>query len=650
MFWCGRRAPMTWRPSGAPCSASRLPVLVVGMGSNLLVADAGFRGVAVVLDDSEQAFGAVAVDGTTVRAGGAVALPVLARRTVRAGLAGLEWAVGVPGSVGGALTMNAGGHGSDVAATLVRAWVADLSDLGKVTARSRSDLALGYRTSAVADDQVVVEAEFALRHGDVEAGNETIRRDRAVAARAPTRRAERRLGLHQPAGRSSRALRRRARRGGGLARWADRHRRGISQARQLHPGRSGWVGRRRAGADAAGASGGRGALRHLLAAREPPRRVWRTASAIPGAGPMRTGSKPWFWTKREGVMTADTRERRRSPWRIGAADPGHEPGGEAGPARGEKHAGRRPVLPPPPVERPPTQPSEGDQGSGRHPSAAPVHPRMKERWVAARREEGRRRLRVLLAVVGIAVLLGAGAAVVESPLVGVRRVHVGGNVHETAAQVRSVAGLTQGKPLVSVSPSRAAARLETLPWVAKATVRRQLAHDGCRPHRRAHARRAGTGHRSGFHGAGRCQRAGPGRGPRRSAHAAGHHGDRDRRRPRDVAGGEPGRPAAGPGGRPGPRSAADTEWRAGGDRRGADPGRRTAPRAGERRADHLGRPGSELEGDGRRYGRRCHTPDDQGLVGGEDVNGRLRSRRQHPAASQGVGPADPGRPGKSFRR
>ena len=57
--------------------------------------------------------------GTTVRAGAALSLPVLARRTAAAGLHGLEWAVGVPGSVGGAVRMNAGGHGSDTAATLV---------------------------------------------------------------------------------------------------------------------------------------------------------------------------------------------------------------------------------------------------------------------------------------------------------------------------------------------------------------------------------------------------------------------------------------------------------------------------------------------------------------------------------------------------
>jgi UDP-N-acetylmuramate dehydrogenase len=143
-------------------AASGVPVLVVGKGSNLLVADAGFPGLALVLGP---AFAGIEVDGTTVRAGGAASLPVLARRTAAAGLTGLEWAVGVPGSVGGAVRMNAGGHGSDVAATLVRVRVADLStgEDGEVPA---ADLHLGYRRSSVRPSQVVVRAELALAPGD----------------------------------------------------------------------------------------------------------------------------------------------------------------------------------------------------------------------------------------------------------------------------------------------------------------------------------------------------------------------------------------------------------------------------------------------------------------------------------------------------
>jgi UDP-N-acetylmuramate dehydrogenase len=142
--------------------ASELPVLVVGRGSNLLVADTGFPGIAVVLGP----FAAeIAVDGSDVVAGGAVSLPVLARQTVRTGLTGFEWAVGVPGSVGGGVRMNAGGHGSDVAASLVGVRVFDLrsGEHGEVPA---SALALRFRGSDLTEHQVVVSARLRLRPGD----------------------------------------------------------------------------------------------------------------------------------------------------------------------------------------------------------------------------------------------------------------------------------------------------------------------------------------------------------------------------------------------------------------------------------------------------------------------------------------------------
>ncbi|MBW3668126.1 MAG: FAD-binding protein, partial [Actinobacteria bacterium] len=142
--------------------ASGVPVLVVGKGSNLLVADAGFSGLALALGEG---FAAIEIDGTTVRAGAAVALPVLARRTAAAGLTGFEWAVGVPGSVGGAVRMNAGGHGSDMHACVRRAHVFDL-DAGHRIALDSADLDYGYRRSSIRPTQVVVTAELALRPGD----------------------------------------------------------------------------------------------------------------------------------------------------------------------------------------------------------------------------------------------------------------------------------------------------------------------------------------------------------------------------------------------------------------------------------------------------------------------------------------------------
>ena len=143
-------------------------VLVVGRGSNLLVADAGFDGVAVVLEGEFDRVDDARVepDGTaTVRAGGAVALPVLARRLTELGLVGLEWAVGVPGSVGGAVRMNAGGHGDDTAHALVQAELVDLRTGGAVT-RGPDALELAYRRSNVRADEVVTAATFSLRRGD----------------------------------------------------------------------------------------------------------------------------------------------------------------------------------------------------------------------------------------------------------------------------------------------------------------------------------------------------------------------------------------------------------------------------------------------------------------------------------------------------
>jgi UDP-N-acetylmuramate dehydrogenase len=144
--------------------ATGVEVLVVGKGSNLLVADEGFDGLAVVLGE---AFEVIAIEGSMVTAGAAAPLPIVARRTAAAGLTGFEWAVGVPGSIGGAVRMNAGGHGSDMAATLSRVRVVDLAtgDDGWMAA---SALALGYRSSSIAPAQLVVAAELALTVGDRE--------------------------------------------------------------------------------------------------------------------------------------------------------------------------------------------------------------------------------------------------------------------------------------------------------------------------------------------------------------------------------------------------------------------------------------------------------------------------------------------------
>ncbi len=144
-------------------SRSGVRVLVLGRGSNLLVSDRGFDGL--VLDLGED-FARVSIDTNvappSVVAGGQVLLPVLARRTVAAGLTGFEWAVGVPGSVGGAVRMNAGGHGSDMSDVLESVRVLDLRT-GGVETRCRDSLGLRFRGSDVGPAQVVLEATLRLR-------------------------------------------------------------------------------------------------------------------------------------------------------------------------------------------------------------------------------------------------------------------------------------------------------------------------------------------------------------------------------------------------------------------------------------------------------------------------------------------------------
>lgn len=148
-----------------------LELLMVGRGSNLLVADAGFDGLAVMLGE---AFESISIDGDNVTLGGAVSLPVAARRLTRAGLTGFEWAVGVPGSIGGAVAMNAGGHGSDMAASTTSATVVDTLT-GAVSSWSAADLAFGYRSSAVAGTDCVVQATLHLSPGDPAAGEGALR-------------------------------------------------------------------------------------------------------------------------------------------------------------------------------------------------------------------------------------------------------------------------------------------------------------------------------------------------------------------------------------------------------------------------------------------------------------------------------------------
>jgi UDP-N-acetylmuramate dehydrogenase len=147
---------------GRALAESALPAVVLGRGSNMLVADDGYAGLVVELG----AFAAqIDVAGTTVTAGAGVLLPVLARRTAAAGLTGLEWMVGIPGSVGGAVRMNAGGHGSDMASVLAGVHIVDLAT-GEDYEVAPARLGLRFRGSDLGDRHVVMAARFELAPGD----------------------------------------------------------------------------------------------------------------------------------------------------------------------------------------------------------------------------------------------------------------------------------------------------------------------------------------------------------------------------------------------------------------------------------------------------------------------------------------------------
>jgi UDP-N-acetylmuramate dehydrogenase len=151
-------------------------VLVVGKGSNLLVSDAGFRGLAVTLAGDFESIGEAVVGSESsmlVSAGGAAALPVLARRLAETGMSGLEWGVGVPGSVGGAVRMNAGGHGSDISESLVSAELFSLAT-GERVVRSARELGLSYRHSDIRSDEIVTSATFRLTEGPPDASRAAI--------------------------------------------------------------------------------------------------------------------------------------------------------------------------------------------------------------------------------------------------------------------------------------------------------------------------------------------------------------------------------------------------------------------------------------------------------------------------------------------
>ena len=141
-----------------------VPVTVLGGGTNVLVLDGGVRGLTIRL---AKALTNVEIGGTSVTADAGVLYPVLANTTAARGLAGLEFATGIPGTVGGAVYMNAGAYGSETREVLV--WADVFRDGGVVRVRN-ADLDLSYRHSALHEnpDWIVLRANYVLSPGDPE--------------------------------------------------------------------------------------------------------------------------------------------------------------------------------------------------------------------------------------------------------------------------------------------------------------------------------------------------------------------------------------------------------------------------------------------------------------------------------------------------
>lgn len=146
------------------CKKAEIPWYVLGNGSNLLVSDQGFAGMII----SMEKFDCLEVQDGQMRAGSGVLLSKAANEALKSGLTGLEFAAGIPGSIGGAAVMNAGAYGSEMKDVLHSVTV--LTNTGEKKQIPAEELELGYRTSCILKKEwIVLETEFSLRQGEPEA-------------------------------------------------------------------------------------------------------------------------------------------------------------------------------------------------------------------------------------------------------------------------------------------------------------------------------------------------------------------------------------------------------------------------------------------------------------------------------------------------
>jgi UDP-N-acetylmuramate dehydrogenase len=169
-FRVGGAAEILFRPADAEDLATfisakpaDLPAAVIGVGSNLLIRDGGIPGVAVRLPG---AFGKIAAEGTRIRTGAAALDAAVARAAADAGIAGLEFLRGIPGTIGGALRMNAGCYGREIRDVFVEARAIDRE--GNIVTLNADDMAFVYRKSGVPEDMIFVETVLQGEAGDPE--------------------------------------------------------------------------------------------------------------------------------------------------------------------------------------------------------------------------------------------------------------------------------------------------------------------------------------------------------------------------------------------------------------------------------------------------------------------------------------------------
>ncbi|MBT9778759.1 UDP-N-acetylmuramate dehydrogenase [Clostridium sp. MCC353] len=144
------------------CRAENVPYYIIGNGSNLLVSDNGYEGVIVSMSES---WNYCRIEGCRITAGAGALLSRIARAALDASLTGFEFAAGIPGTLGGAVVMNAGAYGSEMKYVLESARVLDRE--GRIRNLSLEELELGYRKSCIlANGYIVLEAVLLLEAGD----------------------------------------------------------------------------------------------------------------------------------------------------------------------------------------------------------------------------------------------------------------------------------------------------------------------------------------------------------------------------------------------------------------------------------------------------------------------------------------------------